>query len=163
MQNSECRIGRYVMALLACSLWPSVALVAEPAAEFKLETLRGKVVFLGEALQRRAGVTTVLEARERTLAIETKAGELIPLVEDTRGRAFRNDERLRKMEVELLVRRYQVTPAVQIIRVFEIAADGSRFEIDYWCDVCSIVMYELKDCECCQGPIELRRTKVAGR
>ena len=158
MQIANCKLQIPAAAVL---LWMvGNCLAAEPAAEFKLETVRGKVVFLGEALQRRAGVATVQEARERTLAIETKTGELIPLVEDTRGRGFRNDERLRKMEVELLVRRYQVTPALQIIRVFEIAEGGSRFEIDYWCDVCSIVMYELKDCECCQGPIELRRTKV---
>ena len=90
------------------------------------------------------------------------------LIHDTAGRAdvFRlrtmceeRDLLFRKMEVELLVRHYAATPVRQIIRVWEIAG-GSRFEIDYWCDVCSIVMYELKECECCQGPIELRRTKV---
>ena len=162
MRNAEYGMRSAIVAAVLL-LRPGGILAAEPTAEFKLETLRGKVVFLGEALQRRAGVATVVEARERTLAIETKSGELIPLIEDPRGRAFRSDERLRKMEVELLVRRYGLTPAVQIIRVFEIAADGARYEIDYWCDVCSIVMYELKDCECCQGPIELRRTKVGGK
>ena len=169
MQNAECRTTRisrqiclsvFLLCFLRGFLSVPTAVAAEPAAEFKLETLRGKVVFLGEALQRRAGIATVFEAKDRVLAIETKAGELIPLIEDPRGRAFRSDVRLRKMEVELLVRRYKVTSAVQIIRVFEIGADGSRFEIDYWCDVCSIVMYELKDCECCQGPIELRRNRV---
>ena len=59
----------------------------------------------------------------------------------------------------LALRRYPASPLVQIIRVIEIAKDG-RYEIDYWCDVCSIAMYELKECECCQGPIELRRNKV---
>jgi hypothetical protein len=139
-------------------LWLSHSAVAAER-EFQLETLRGKVVFLAEAFQRRAGVASVPEAQDRILAIETKGGELIPLLEDPRGRAFRSDERLRKMEIELLVRRYQATPARQIIRVFEVA-EGGRLEIDYWCDVCAIVMYELKECECCQGPIELRRTKA---
>ncbi len=132
---------------------------AEPPAKFQLETLRGKVVFLAEALQRRTGVASVPEAQERTLAIETASGEVIPLIEDPRARAFRNDERLRAMQIELLVRHYDATPARQIIRIFEVQPDG-RYEIDYWCDVCSIVMYELKECECCQGPIELRRTKM---
>jgi hypothetical protein len=145
------------------ALWLLVAgsalSAAEPAAKFQLETLRGKVVFLAEALERRTGVASVGEAHDRILALETRAGEIIPLLEDPRGRAFRSDERLRKMEVELLVRHYAATPTRQIIRVSEVAG-GSRFEIDYWCDVCSIVMYELKECECCQGPIELRRTKV---
>jgi hypothetical protein len=66
------------------------------------------------------------------------------------------------MHLELLVRRYADSPAVQVIRVFELAADG-KYEIDYWCDICAITMFELKECECCQGPIELRRTKVADK
>lgn len=132
----------------------------EDKQPFKVETLQGKVVFLGEALERRYGVTSVPEAKDRTLALETKDGQLVPLVEDVRGRGFRADERLRKPQVELLVRRYEGSPAVQVIRVFELAKDG-KFELDYWCDICAITMFELKDCECCQGPIELRRTKVA--
>jgi hypothetical protein len=63
------------------------------------------------------------------------------------------------MEVELLVRRHAGSPVVQIIRVFEITKDG-RFEIDYWCQVCAIAMFEQKDCECCQEPNELRRRKI---
>jgi hypothetical protein len=101
----------------------------------------------------------VPEAKESVLAVETAKGELIPLVEDIRGRAFRKDERLRKMEVELLVRRYEKSPAVKVIRVFEVAKDG-KYEVDYWCEICAIAMYELKDCECCQGPIELRKRKA---
>jgi hypothetical protein len=94
--------------------------------------------------------------------LQTKSGELIPLWEDVRGRAFRRDERLRKMEVELLVRRYQGSPVVQVIRVFEVA-EGGLYEVDYWCEICAIAMYELKECECCQGPIELRKRKPAGK
>jgi len=63
------------------------------------------------------------------------------------------------MEVELVARRYAISPLVQVIRVFEIAPDG-KFELDYWCEICSIAMFEKKDCECCQGPVELRRRKV---
>ena len=134
----------------------------EPKAEFTLDTVRGHVVYLAEALEKRAGVATVPEAKDRILALETKNGELIPLLEDVRGRAFRRDERLRKMEVELLVRRYKGSPVVQVIRVFEVAKDG-LYEVDYWCEICAIAMYELKDCECCQGPIELRRRKSDGK
>lgn len=160
MQNSECRTSRPVVILaLGLLLLPSLAVAEEPQPEFHLETLRGRVVFLGEALQERTGIASVPEAQQRTLALQTSAGEFIPLVEDPRGRAFRSDERLRKMDIELLVRHYKATPMRQILRVFEVRGEG-RYEIDYWCDVCSIIMYELKDCECCQGPIELRRTKV---
>ena len=101
----------------------------------------------------------VPEARERVLALQTTDGTLVPILEDTRGRAFRRDERLREMTVELDVRRYRTSPAVQLIRVLEVAKDG-RYEIDYWCDICAIATVETKDCECCQGPVELRRRKV---
>ena len=70
--------------------------------------------------------------RERILGLQTAAGDLVPLLEDVRGRAFRRDDRLRAMNVELVVRRYRQSPVVQILRIFEIAADG-RYEIDYWC------------------------------
>jgi hypothetical protein len=141
--------------IFACGLLAA----GEPDAAFELQTLRGRIVFEAEAIERRLGVRSVPEAKDRVLALETADGELVPLIEDVRGRAFRRDDRLRENEMELLVRRYKAVPAVQIIRVFEVAPDG-RYEIDYWCDVCAIAMYELKDCECCQGPIELRRRKA---
>jgi hypothetical protein len=133
--------------------------VGQAGAPFELQTHRGKVVFLAEALQRLHNIKSVDEAKERTLAIETADGTLIPLVEDVRGRAFRADKRLREMQVELLIRKFKGSPAGQVIRLYELTPEG-KFEIDYWCDVCSIAMYELKVCECCQGEIELRRTKV---
>ena len=114
-----------------------------------------RVVWLAEAHKRLFGATSVPEAQERGLALETADGRLIPLFEDERGRAFRVDKRLRDMTVELLVRRYEASPVVQILGVHEIKADG-RHEVDYWCDVCAIAMYELKPCECCQAEPRLR-------
>lgn len=134
---------------------------AKVDSPFELQTHRGKVVYLAEALQRLHGIKSVDEAKERTLAVETADGNLIPLVEDVRGRAFRVDPRLREMQVELLLRKFKGSPAGQVIRVYELTKEG-KFEIDYWCDICSIAMYELKVCECCQGDIALRRTKVPG-
>lgn len=137
-------------------------LLAADKPKFETESLRGKVVFLAEVLEEKHDIKSVPEAHDRTLALETPEGKLIPLVEDTRGRAFRVDKRLREMPVELLVRRYAGVPAVQIIRIHEVTKEG-LFEVDYWCDICSIAMYELKQCDCCQGPIELRRRKVNGK
>lgn len=125
---------------------------------FQMATLRGRVVFLADALKERFGVETVSEARQHTLAIATVDGQLIPIVEDVRGRAFRRDERLRKMDLELLVRRYVGSPAVQVIGMYELRDDG-KYEVDYWCDICAISMLELKPCDCCQGPIELRKRR----
>jgi hypothetical protein len=126
---------------------------------FTTETVRGRVVFHNEAFEDQTDVPSVPEARDRLLALKTNTGQLIPLLEDVRGRAFRSDDRLRQMRVELLVRRYRTSPLVQIIRVFELS-DGGRYEIDYWCEICAIAMFEQKDCECCQGPVELRRRQV---
>ena len=146
-------------ALFAALLLCAGSRAAADDSPFELQTHRGKVVYLAEALQRLHGIKSVDEAKERTLAVETADGVLIPLVEDVRGRAFRVDPRLREMQVELLLRKFKGSPAGQVIRVYELTKEG-KFEIDYWCDVCSIAMYELKVCECCQGDIALRRTKV---
>ena len=54
-------------------------------------------------MERETEIAVVPEARERVLALRTNRGELIPLLEDVRARAFRRDERLRNMEVELVV------------------------------------------------------------
>jgi PAS domain-containing protein len=128
-------------------------------AKFQTKTLRGRVVFMAEALQRRFGIKSVDEAQQRLLALEATDGELYPIVADVRGRSFRRDKRLRDIDVELLVRRYEGSPMIQVIRVYELAKDG-KYELDYWCEICAIAMFELKACDCCQGPIELRRRLV---
>ena len=150
---TSCAIAIFALLLL------SSGIAAADPPPFKLETHRGHVVFLNEALAKRFGITTVPEAADRTLALQSANGTLVPIVEDVRGRAFRADERLRKPEVEILVRKYDGSPAVQIIRLFEVSKEG-RLELDYWCDICAISMVELKPCECCQGETVLRRLKV---
>ncbi len=131
------------------------------AGDHKTESLRGRIVWLNEALNRRFEIMTVPEAKERVLAIETKEGGLHPLVEDIRGRSFRKDARLRELaDVELLVRRFRGSPAVQVIRIYSHEKSSGkkvRLEIDYWCEICAIAMFELKACDCCQGDIELRK------
>ena len=141
-----------------------VATAAKPAAKVKYRTqaMRGRVVWLNEALKRRYGIGTVPEAAQRVLALETAQGQLLPIVEDIRGRAFRKDPRLRKMAVELLVRQYAGSPQLQIIRVYA-HEKGKKVQVDYWCEICAIAMYELKACDCCQGPIDLRRRPVPVR
>ena len=123
--------------------------------EFRTENVRGKVVWLGEALQEHFHISTVPESRQRALAIFTEQGELWPLVEDVRGRAFRKDERLRGKPMELVVRRSDKHPLLQIIRVYEFR-DGKKYEVDYWCDVCAITMFEKGLCACCQDENRLR-------
>ena len=122
---------------------------------YRTASLRGRVVWMAEALDRRYGITSVPEAKERILAIETVDGDLVPIVEDLRGRSFRTDERLRAIDVELLVLRYDAVSMVKILTIHKIK-DGKKYLIDYWCDVCSIVMFETGPCDCCQDDNRLR-------
>ncbi len=121
--------------------------------------MRGRVVWLAEALARRYGIETDADATEANVAIETPDGVIWPIVKDFRGRGFFLDERLRDVEMELLVRRFAGSPVVQIVRTYTM--DGQdRYLLDYWCDICAIPMYELKACECCQGATRLRERLV---
>jgi hypothetical protein len=81
---------------------------------------------------------------------------LIPIVSDWRGRAFYQDERLRDRSVDLVVNRRPGIPWVQVLSIYTFDDKGVRNITDYWCDICAIPMYEIKECECCQGPIRLR-------
>jgi hypothetical protein len=123
------------------------------------ETLRGKVVWLADALERQFGVRTEADAARSAVVLETAEGRLVPLVPDTRGWAFTVDDRLRDVELELRVRRYEHSSYVQVIRVLK-RRQGELYEIDYWCDVCAIPMFILKPCECCQGETRLREQKL---
>jgi len=129
------------------------------AAKYSTETLHGKVVWMSEALKRRFDVQTDLHSTEAMVVLETPTGQLHPIVPDQRGRAFMVDPRLRDIDVELFVRRYEGSPLVQVIRVYHVKPDG-KYEVDYWCDLCAISMYILKQCECCQGPTRLRERLV---
>jgi hypothetical protein len=130
---------------------------AEKAATEKPQKvlLRGEVLMLAEALRQR-GVKTYAEEIAQQAVLRTATGELIPLVPDWRGRAFSQDERLRGRPVELVVNRRVGVPWVSVLSIYGRDDAGQRSVIDYWCDVCAIPMYEIKDCECCQGPIRLR-------
>jgi len=127
--------------------------------DYETVALRGRVVWLAEALKRRYGIQTDDDAAEAMVALETEDGRLYPIAKDARGRAFHKDERIRNINVELLARRFTGSPVIQVIRVYTLH-DGHKYELDYWCDVCSISMFELKECECCQGPIRIRERFV---
>ncbi len=131
-------------------------------SKYTTHSIRGKVVWLHEAMARRHNMKLSAEAAERVLALETPQGDLIPIVEDKRGGSFRLDKRLRGIDVELLVRQYEGSPFVQVIQIFTLKKDG-KYELDYWCEICSIAMFELKPCDCCQEDIILRERKVKNK
>src|SRR5262245_976438 len=104
---------RALVAATIVALFVGGRASADDKPSFTTQTLRGRVVYLAEAVEKQLGVRSVAEAKERILALQTASGELVPLLEDVRARALRRDQRLRDMELELLVRRYRQSPAVQ--------------------------------------------------
>jgi len=138
---------------------PAVDPSAADTAEFTTERIHGKVVWLSDALERRFGIETDYDARHAMVALNSPEDGVFPIAKDARGRGFHLDERLRDIELELLVRRYPASPVAQVIRVYRVRPDG-LYELDYWCDICAIPMYELKPCECCQGETRIRERAV---
>lgn len=127
--------------------------------EPKKQLFTGKVVLLKDALQER-GIKATNEI-DKQVVLETPKGELIPIIPDWRGRAFFQDKRLRDRKVDLVGYRHTGVPYLKVLMVFTYNKQGERVYTDYWCDICSIPMYEIKKCECCQGPIRLRFQKQA--
>lgn len=122
--------------------------------KLKKELFTGKVLPLRDALKQR-GVKAFSEF-DNQVALETQTGELIPIVPDWRGRAFYQDKRLRNRKVELVGYRRPGIPYLQVLMVFTFNEKGERQYTDYWCDICSIPMYEIKPCDCCQDDIRIR-------
>ncbi len=129
--------------------------VAKPDPVPTRQLFQGKVVRVSESLKRR-GVKAYADDLKNQVALETAKGELIPILPDWRGRAFVQDERLRKREVELVGFRRDGLPYLNVMSVYTFDEEGKRQYTDYWCDICSIPMYEIKPCDCCQQEIRLR-------
>ncbi len=129
------------------------ARIASPKTPQK-RLFTGRVVMLREAFKRRN--ISAFDEYKDLVALETDDGELIPIVPDWRGRAFFQDKRLRNRKVELIGFRRPGIPFLQVITVFTFDKQGVRQFTDYWCDICSIPMYEIKPCDCCQDEIRLR-------
>ena len=127
---------------------PATASPKKP--EPKKELFAGKVVLLQDALKKRD--IKVADEMKLQAVLETKTGELIPIAADWRGRAFFQDKKLRDRPVEIVGYRRPGIPYLQALVVYYFNKKGEREEFDYWCDICAIPMYEIKDCECCQGP-----------
>jgi hypothetical protein len=122
--------------------------------EPKRELFEGKVVLAQEALKRR-GIKVADEMKGQAV-LETESGELIPIAADWRGRALYQDDRLRGRKTQLVGYRRPGIPYLQVLVIYTFDDKQQRQETDYWCDICSIPMYEIKECECCQGEIRLR-------
>jgi hypothetical protein len=118
------------------------------------ELILGKVVLWRNALKKRG--ITAFEEFDKLVVLETMDGQLLPIVPDWRGRAFFQDSRLRDRKVELIGYRRPRASTFQVLMIFTFDEKGIRQYTDYWCDICSIPMYEIKPCDCCQADIRIR-------
>ena len=128
---------------------------ADKKSDSPKELFAGRVVRLADALKRRDVKPSEAEIKDQ-FVLEAEDGELWPIIPDWRGRALFQDSRLRDRPVELVVHRRPGGHFLQVLSIYTFGEKGERQLTDYWCDICSIPMYEIKDCECCQGPIRLR-------
>ena len=134
---------------------PQDSSTGEKVSKIPRRLFKGKVVRVVEALKRK-GIKVYSEELERQVALETATGTLIPLLPDWRGRAFFQDEQLRDRPVELIGHRRDGIPYLSVLSVYTFDENEQRQYTDYWCDVCSIPMYEIKPCDCCQQDIRIR-------
>lgn len=123
------------------------------------EVASGKIVWLADAVGDQYQLRVEDNARHHVLALKTDDGQILPVIEDARGGAFRVDQRIRDTPLQLTVRRYPGLAAVQVIQIRE-RREGRLFELDYWCDICAITMVSSGPCACCQQENELRRRPV---
>lgn len=131
------------------------AATKESAPKPQKQLFRGEVVFVSDALKE-LGVKAYKEELKDQVALLTPEKELLPILPDWRGRAFFQDERLRDRKVELVGYRRPGLPYVQVLSIYTFDDEDQRQLTDYWCDICSIPMYEIKLCDCCQQSIRLR-------
>ena len=129
---------------------------------FAVVHVRGKVTAYKAAMKRLFGLEFVGKWGVDLLALETDDGRLLPLLPTDGARFFYHDRRMLGRPVLLTARRHDRTPGLQVIDIHSIK-DDKVHEIYYWCDVCAIKMYQLQQCDCCQGPIEVREHPVGER
>ena len=146
--------GRLQADDAAKTLTPAAPSKSSAKQPIEKKLFAGKVVLLPQALKRRG--ITVAEEMKNQVVLEATDGEVIPIAADWRGRAFFQDKRLRDRKVELVAFRRKGLPYLQILVVYIFDKKGQRLEVDYYCDICEIALYEIKPCECCQDPLHIR-------
>lgn len=127
----------------------------DAATKPKKQLFRGEVVLVPDALKQ-LGVKAYQDELKDQVGLLTPDKELLPILPDWRGRALFQDERLRNRRVEIIGHRKPGVPYLQVLSIYTFDESGARQFTDYWCDICSIPMYEIKPCDCCQQPIRLR-------
>jgi hypothetical protein len=125
-----------------------------PARE---QSFEGKVVGLADVLKK-SGINLDTDAAPQWLALVTTAGKVYPLVKDDGARMFFKDARLLDRPMRL-TGRLVAGDFLQVVQVHSVK-NGRLYEVDYWCDICSIRTFEPGQCTCCGEPMVLREIPV---
>ena len=118
-------------------------------------TLRGSVIRLVEAVEP-LGISTVQGPIAEQVVLKGDDGSLVPLLYNDGSHAFFEDDRLRDRPAELVARRFEGLPYLQVVSARVLDEDGALRTPEYYCDVCTISVRYDQPCPCCQGDLELR-------
>jgi hypothetical protein len=137
------------------SLVVSMLVPVDDSTEPKTVTVRGEVVRLGEALGS-FGVSGTQGPIEDQVVLRTEGWVIEPLLYNVGSRAFFEDDRLRDRPAELVARRLEGLPYLQVVSARVEDEDGEWRIPEYYCDICTISVRFDQPCPCCQAPMELR-------
>lgn len=139
-----------ILTLAACLL-----LADKPTGETGSVTIRGKVIAMPEALKAK-GVEADPEPIAGQVALVTDdKKEVVPLLSDDASRALFQDGRLRDRPAEVVGRRVEGLPYLQVV-TFKVLDDGAMRTPEYYCEICAIHVRYPQTCPCCQGPMVLQ-------
>ncbi len=151
-------ICRWLAIGVALLLGFAPLLLGTEPAKPKEQHFNGKVLPLKDILQK-SGVTLDKDAAANSFALVTDDGKTYPLVKDAGARMFFNDPAVLNRKMRLTGHLVGDTPFLKVLQIHSYAK-GELCDIYYWCDICSIKRFYKAQCECCQGPMELRETPV---
>lgn len=127
---------------------------SSPKPRFLDATLRGRVVPFRKAAER-WGVELVEDWGADLLALDADDGRVLPLLPTHAARFFYQDPAMWDRPMEIVGRFFPSLGSLEMIEVHSLHG-GKPYEIYYWCEICSIQLFQKKRCECCQGPLEVR-------
>lgn len=124
--------------------------------DFEEVRLRGEAVRLVDLLEG-LGLEVDPGPIAEQCVVRTDDGRVVPLLSGPASRALFTDARLRGRPTEVIGRRPEGLPYVDVIlfRV-EDESDGLLKVPEYYCDVCTIAVRYDQVCPCCRGAMELR-------
>ena len=122
-------------------------------------SLRGRVVCLTEELQQSFQLTPDCAARGHVYALRTFAGQFHPFLPTELAAAIWLDARVRDRELQVTARPFPRTDFVEVIKL-QSWRFGKLYDLDYYCDVCSVSTHKPGLCVCCQDPVQFREIPV---